>query len=136
LARTPEKLVAAVRSLIAPGSATLAEMRANIQRLSYPRASFNIAKLVLSYVPSAGATSVWASVPRSQRGRLSRAFSRRRHSALRGARRLTHRAAPSGGVRPRRGLGLPTLNGARALLQRGVLLGAAQSRRAGSDSWR
>lgn len=149
LARSPEKLVAAVRTLLDPTSSTLAEMRANIQRLSHPRASFDIAKLILSYVPPVGATSAWASVPRIQRSRLSRALSRRRHSALRGAQQLARRSVGSarhfqpisltlpplrvGGSRHRRGFGLPTLDGARALLQRGTLLGTTTSRRAGND---
>lgn len=156
LADTPQKLNAAVRALLdsesaAPGSVTLEEMRANIQRLSHPRASFDIGKLILSYVPAPSATSVWASVPRTQRGRLSRALSRRRHSALRGARSLARRSVGSarrlppisltlpqlhsGRARHRRGLGLPTLDGARALLQRGTLLGTTSSRRIGDD-WR
>ena len=150
LASTPEKLAAAVRSLIEPGSAALEEMRANIQRLSHPRASFDIAKLILSYVPPVGATSAWASVPRSQRSRLSRALSRRRHSALRGAQRFARRSVGSarrvqpmalslplrrGGTHSRRGLGLPTLDGARALLQRGTALGVSASRHTSDDQW-
>lgn len=151
-ASAPEKLVATVRSLLQPGSATLDEMRANIQRLSHPRASFEIARLILSYVPPVGAVSTWDGVPRTQRGSLSRALSRRRHSALRGARRLARRSVGSarriqpitlslpqlrrGGAHPRRGLGLPTLSGARALLQRGTLLGVTQSRHSSDDRWR
>lgn len=152
LAETPEELVAAVRSLLKPGAALLEEMRANIARLSHPRASFDIAKLILSYVPSAGATSAWANVARSQRSRLSRAISRRRHSALLGAQRLARRSVGGarrvrpialnlsplrrGGAHPRRALGLPSLDGARALLQRGTLLGVTQSRRTDEDEWR
>jgi 1,2-diacylglycerol 3-beta-galactosyltransferase len=153
LARTPEKLTAAVRSMLVPGSDMLAEMRANIQRLRYPRASFDIAKLILSYVPTATATSVWANVPRSQRGRLSRAISRRRHSAMRGARQLARRSvggarrlqptalpAPHlrrGSAHPRRVLGrLPTLDGARALLQRGTQLGVTPAPRSRNETWR
>lgn len=152
LAGTPEKLVAAVRSLITPGSATLDEMRANIQRLSYPHASSNIAKLILSYVPPAGAASAWASLPLSQRGRFSRALSRRRHAALRSARRFARRSVGSArqlppialplprlrgsGAHPHRALGLPSLGGARALLQRGTLLGVSPSRHTSDDEWR
>ncbi len=145
LARTPEKLAAAVRALITPGAASLEEMRANVQRLSHPRASLTIARLILSYVPAAGASSVWAKAPRSQRGRISRALSRRRHAALRSARGLARRGAPialtlprlrRSGAHPRRALGLPTLDGARALLQRGVQMSSASMRRVSDDDWR
>ncbi|HEX8982134.1 MAG TPA: glycosyltransferase [Ktedonobacterales bacterium] len=145
LAQTPEKLAAAVRTLLEPGSETLAEMRDNVRRLSRPRASFDIAKLILSYVPTPNASSAWESVPRSERSRLSRAISRRRHSAMRGARSMARRSVGSarrvrpisltlprfhsGAAHPRRVLGLPTLNSARALLQRGTLLGVTSSRR-------
>jgi len=138
---------AAVRTLLTPGSATLMEMRTNIQRLSYPRASFDIARLVLSYVPPAGAASAWASVPRSRRGRLSRALSHR-NSALRRARRVVNNArrnAPTmlplpqlrrGSGQFRRGLGLPTLGDARALLQRRPTHDVAPSRHPGAGNWR
>jgi len=145
LAQTPEKLSAAVRTLLEPGSETLEEMRSNVRRLSRPRASFDIAKLILSYVPTVNASSVWESVPRSERSRLSRAISRRRHAAMRGARSMARRSVGSarrvrpisltlprlrgGSAHPRRVLGLPTLNSARALLQRGTLLGVTSSRR-------
>lgn len=141
-ARTPEKLVATVHTLLAPDSDMLKEMRENIARLSHPRASFDIAKLVLSYVPTPNATTAWANVPRMQRGRLSRAMSRRRHSTLRDVRASTRRSVGSArrlppisltlprlrhsSMHPRRVLGLgrlPTLDGARALLQRGTSLG-------------
>jgi 1,2-diacylglycerol 3-beta-galactosyltransferase len=145
LARRPEKLAAAVRTLLTPGSATLAEMRANIQRLSYPRASFDIARLVLSYVPPAGAASAWANVPRLRRSRLSRALGHR-NSALRRARRVVNnarRSAPAMLPLPqlrrgqlRRGLGLPTLGDARALLQRRPTHDVAPSRHPGAGNWR
>lgn len=147
MARTPEKLVAAIRTLLTPGSVTLAEMRANIQRLSYPHASADIAKLVLNYLPAATSVSAWAGVPRVRRGRLSRALSRRT-TALRRARRAVSsaRGAPQHialalphlrGGRPhlRRPLALPRLSAARALLQRSALEGAASSSRSDADSW-
>jgi len=151
MAETPEKLAASVRALLQPGSPMLEEMRENIRKLSHPRASFDIAKLILSYVPPASATSAWAKVPRAQRSRLSRAISRRRHSALRGAQHLARRSVGSArrvqpigltlprlrrsGAHPRRALGLPSLDGARALLQRGTLLGVTASRHTGEDEW-
>ena len=151
LAESPEKLVASVRLLLDGASPTLAEMRANVQRLSHPRASFDIARLILSYVPAAGAQSAWASAPRAQRARVSRAISRRRHSARRGVRRAPRR--PTGSARrlppislafpqlrrnytrPIRGLALPSLDSARALLRRGAPLGRAPLRRPRDNRW-
>lgn len=151
-AESPEKLTAAVRLLLDPTSPTLEEMRANVRRLSHPGASFDIARLILSYVPAVGAPSAWASAPRAQRARVSRAISRRRHSAQGAARQKIRR--PAGTVRrlppltlafpqirrnhahPRRGLGLPTLDSARALLRRGAPLGLTPPRRSRIDPWR
>lgn len=151
LAESPEELVAAVRLLLDPSSPTLEEMRANVRRLSHPRASFEIAKLILSYVPPAGAQTAWSNVPRAQRSRLSRAISRRRHSTLRGARQLSRRTAGSARrlppialafpqlrrdhAHPRRGLPLPSLDGARALLRRSAQLDAIPLRRSGENDW-
>lgn len=133
-ADTREKLVASVRKLLDPNDPQLAEMRANVRALSRPRASFDIARLILSYLPAAGAPSVWDSVPRSRRARISSAINRRRRWALRRARRLagasvgqarrigalTPLSATLGSLRdgrlPRR-IALPGLGGARALLR-------------------
>ncbi|HEY8324350.1 MAG TPA: glycosyltransferase [Ktedonobacterales bacterium] len=149
MARTPEKLVAAIRTLLTPGSVTLAEMRANIQRLSYPHASADIAKLVLNYLPAVNSASAWAGVPRVRRGRLSRALSRRT-TALRRARRAVSSARHSTpialtlpqlrGGRPRlrrlrRPLALPRLSAARALLQRSALEDAASASSADGERW-
>jgi len=139
LAETPAQVASAVRSLLAPGTssaddrATLEAMRANIARLSHPRASFEIARLILSYVPAVGATSAWAGVQRTQRSRLARALGRRR-TAVRGASRLARLRTSR--AWSRRGLALPTLDGARSLLQRGALLGATPTRRGPDDQWR
>ncbi|HZC04304.1 MAG TPA: glycosyltransferase [Ktedonobacterales bacterium] len=151
LAQTPAKLVASAQVLLTPGSTALEEMRANSQRLSHPRASFDIAKLALSYVPTVGATSAWAGIPRVQSGRLSRALGRR-SPALQHARRavrIARRTRPITISLPRlrrdsalvrRGLGLPTLEEARALLQRGPTQSVGVSRRIGNvgaeDHWR
>lgn len=142
-ANTPEKLVATVQKLLDPTDPQLAEMRANVRRLSKPGASFDIARLILSYVPVAGAPSAWEAVSRMQRGRLSSALSRRRRWAMRRASRFASRSvgrarrisalsplpplsATIGGWRrssahPQRRLGLPSLDGARALLMRGAV---------------
>lgn len=138
-ADTPEKLVASVRKLLDPNDPQLAEMRANVRALSKPRASFDIARLILSYIPPAGAPSVWEHVPRSRRGRFSSALHRRRRWAMRRARRLANSSVGQArryvalsplsplsqtlgswrrGQSPQRRLGLPSLDGARALLLR------------------
>ena len=140
-ADTPEKLVASARQLLDPTNPQLAEMRANVQALSRPRASFDIARLILSYVPPAGAPSIWANVPRSRRAQLTSALNRRRRWALRRARRIANIPVSQArritaltplserlgswrrsGAHPQRRLGLPTLNGARALLMRGAVV--------------
>ncbi len=133
LVETPDQMAAAVRSLLTPGSPALEEMRANIARLSHPRASFDIARLILTYVPAVGAASAWAGIQRPRRGRIERALGRR-GSAVRSASRLARLRTSR--AWSRRGLALPTLDGARALLQRGALLGTATARRGADDEWR
>ena len=139
-ANTPEKLVATVVKLLDPTDPQLAEMRANVRRLSRPRASFDIARLILSYLPPASAPSAWEKIPRLRRGGLSGALNRRRRWALRRAglfasrsvghaRRISALSPLSqrlgswrrSGAHPQRRLGLPSLDGARALLTRGAL---------------
>lgn len=139
-ADTPEKLVAFARQLLDPSDPQLAEMRANVLALSKPRASFDIARLILSYVPPAGAPSIWDSIPRSRRARITSALNRRRRWAVRRARRIANTSASQArrisaltplsqrlvtwrrsGAHPQRRLGLPSLNGARALLMRGAV---------------
>jgi 1,2-diacylglycerol 3-beta-galactosyltransferase len=139
-ADSTEKLVASVQKLLDPNDPELAEMRANIQSMSKPRASFDIARLILSYLPPASAPSAWEHVPRARRGRLVSVLNRRRRWALRNARRLADNSvgrarrisvlAPlsqtlgswrRSGAHPQRRLGLPSLNGARALLLRGAV---------------
>jgi 1,2-diacylglycerol 3-beta-galactosyltransferase len=51
LAETSLELVTALRRLLAPDAAELRQMQANVARLSRPHASFDIARLILSYVP-------------------------------------------------------------------------------------
>ncbi|HEX9039164.1 MAG TPA: glycosyltransferase [Ktedonobacterales bacterium] len=142
-ADSTEKLVASVRQLLDPNDPRLLEMRANVQRLSKPRASFDIGRLILSYVPPAGAPSIWETIPRARRGRITTALDRRRRWAVRRARRFANTSVGRAqriraltplspfsqtlvtwrrsSAHPQRRLGLPTLNGARALLLRGAV---------------
>ena len=139
-ADSAEKLVVSARKLLDPDDPQLAEMRANVQALSKPRASFDIARLILNYVPTAGATPVWDAIPPSRRARISSALGRRRRWAIRRARRIATTSVGQArrisaltplserlvgwrrsGAHPQRRLGLPSLNGARALLARGAV---------------
>ncbi len=152
LATTPERIVSAVHALLDPANPQLARMRENVLRLSRPRASFDIARLILSYVPPTGAPSIWEGVRRPTRGRLTRALLSRRRWAIRSTRRLM-RGRGSGvrdarllriripGWARRRGSAHPTpgirsLSGARALLLRGTSFGKVQLWRSGSDRGR
>lgn len=138
-AETTEKLVATVRQLLDPRDPRLEEMRANVRAHSRPRASFDIARLILSHLPPVGAPSAWESVPRSRRARFSSAFNRRRRWAIRRAgaiagagvgraRLLAGRTALApltrtlgslrAGGRVQRRIALPGLDGARALVVR------------------
>jgi 1,2-diacylglycerol 3-beta-galactosyltransferase len=51
LAETPAQLVTALQRLLQPDAPELQQMRTNIARLSRPQASFDIARLILSYLP-------------------------------------------------------------------------------------
>lgn len=63
------EMINALRRLIKPGSQVLSRQLANARHVSRPRASFDIANCILSYMPVAGASGVWegTSVPRSRR---------------------------------------------------------------------
>ncbi len=152
LATTPERIVAALHSLLDPANPQLAEMRENVRRLSKPRASFDIARLILSYVPPAGAPSLWENARRPTRGRLTRALLNRRRWAVRSTRRLM-RGRGSGAREARllriripgwgrthgqtpRAPGVRSLAGARALLLRGTSFGKVQLWRPGGDRGR
>jgi 1,2-diacylglycerol 3-beta-galactosyltransferase len=54
LADTPQKLVAALEDLLAPGSRSLARMAANARRLAKPDAALEIAELILAISGEAG----------------------------------------------------------------------------------
>ncbi|HUY76640.1 MAG TPA: glycosyltransferase [Ktedonobacterales bacterium] len=152
LATTPNRIVTALRSLLDPTNPQLAQMRDNVRRLSKPRASFDIARLILSYVPPAGAPSLWESARRPTRGRLTRALLSRRRWAIRSTRRLM-RGRGSGARearllriripgwgrthgQARRAPGVRSLAGARALLLRGTSFGKVQLWRPGRDRGR
>jgi 1,2-diacylglycerol 3-beta-galactosyltransferase len=59
LARTPAEVVAAVGDLAASTPAELAAIHAHARSLSHPRAAFDIASLILSYVPAPRTMSAW-----------------------------------------------------------------------------
>ena len=64
LARTPEAIVDAVQRIVALSPAEREEMSARARALSKPEASFDIAQLILSYVPTARSISAWNQTPR------------------------------------------------------------------------
>ncbi len=129
LTETPEKLVEALWEVLQPNAPALAAMRAQVARLSYPRASSDIASLILQQLPPDDSASVW------------------NHSALAAARRamrLRHRPVRARLGRNIRRLGrlsrLKQLDQLRYLLRRGTHLGNIQLRRSGSyrrrhDAW-
>ncbi|HEV7129618.1 MAG TPA: glycosyltransferase [Ktedonobacterales bacterium] len=149
VARTPSAVLDALRELLTPCSPRLALLRANVGRMSRPEASFDIARLILKYLPPIGSPSAWARAQRSaaarryrpRPGHLSRqprqglhtlnaAFtaSRGRRRTLQGGRLLAVLRARTGD-RSRRIARLTDIIGARALLLRSTSLGKGQLRR-------
>lgn len=59
LAMDPTTLVDALRRLIKPGSPELQRRLKNVERLSRPNASFDIANRILSFLPQRNKESVW-----------------------------------------------------------------------------
>lgn len=59
LAYDSVELVDALRRLLKPGSELLCEQLANAKRISRPRASFDIAQTILSFLPAADAPGIW-----------------------------------------------------------------------------
>ena len=53
------ELIDALRRLLKPGSQLLCEQLANAKRISRPRASFDIAQTILSFLPAADAPGIW-----------------------------------------------------------------------------
>jgi 1,2-diacylglycerol 3-beta-galactosyltransferase len=156
LARTPDAVVDALRELLTPGSPRLEQARQNVRAMSRPQASFDIARLILKYLPPPSSSSVWAHIARSRGARryrlrgYSRAPGRRRilvrrvpiarvgrplrrgaTAPLRAGRTLLRGISQGNGGRARRLTGLTDLRGARALLLKGTQLGKVQLRRAG-----
>jgi 1,2-diacylglycerol 3-beta-galactosyltransferase len=86
LALTSGALVNELRRLIKPGSPELRQRLANARKLSKPRASFDIAKCILGYLPSCDEESIWHSPlwlhrQRMMSGRLRSAIRIRRFHA-------------------------------------------------------
>ena len=61
LALNAPTLIDNLRRLIRPGSPELKQQQENAKRISRPRASFDIAQCILSYLPSSDNPSVWQS---------------------------------------------------------------------------
>lgn len=59
LAPDPASMIKMLSQLIAPGSDLLDRQLANAQRISRPRASFDIANYILSYMPAVGEPGMW-----------------------------------------------------------------------------
>jgi 1,2-diacylglycerol 3-beta-galactosyltransferase len=59
LARTPTEMIDALRRLIKPGSPLLEEQLSRACQLSRPRASFEIARHILSYLPAPDEPGIW-----------------------------------------------------------------------------
>jgi 1,2-diacylglycerol 3-beta-galactosyltransferase len=53
------ELINTLRRLIEPGSQLLCQQQENARRISRPRASFDIANCILSFLPPAGASGAW-----------------------------------------------------------------------------
>ncbi len=89
LATTPTEIVAAVQRLAQRESAELRTMREHALQLSNPRASFEIAQMILRYLPSPRAISPWSQPPQRFIRRVT--FTRRRRASgrpMRPTRRL------------------------------------------------
>ncbi|MGH2509091.1 MAG: glycosyltransferase, partial [Ktedonobacteraceae bacterium] len=59
MASNPASIVHVLRRLITPGSDMLKKQLENAQRISRPRASFDIVKHILAYMPAPGEPGVW-----------------------------------------------------------------------------
>ena len=87
VATTPEALTRALRTLLDPANPRLAALRANIRRLRQPGASFDIARLIFSYLPDRAAPpAVWDTRRRVSHGRVRRVIVRSRRALPRIAR--------------------------------------------------
>jgi 1,2-diacylglycerol 3-beta-galactosyltransferase len=80
LAMDPPTLIDTLRRLTKPGSPELRRQLANAKRLSRPGASFDIARCILSYLPTPDAQTVWQTAWGRRRQRM---MSGRLRSAIR-----------------------------------------------------
>lgn len=147
LARTPASVVSALRELLQADSPRLAELRANIRRVSQPDASFAIAELIFRRLPPPGAPSAWPRTRRKRSSQLGHRGLRPLPLRLRGVpipvsrlalitRPLRGSAVGRSRLRPLHARGrqvprLADLAGARSLLLRGSQLGKLQLWRPG-----
>jgi len=70
LARNPGELIDTLRRLVKPGSPLLQQQLENARRISRPYASFDIAKSILSFLPSAGNPGIWQTEYLQRRRRI------------------------------------------------------------------
>lgn len=91
LATTPDALTGVLRELLDPESPRLAAMRENVRRVRQPEASFEIARLILSYLPARTVPSVWDTRRQAPRGRMRHALLRSRRAMPRFARMRARR---------------------------------------------
>jgi 1,2-diacylglycerol 3-beta-galactosyltransferase len=61
IAHNSIELVDAIRRLVKPGSEVMSQQLENAKRISRPRASFEIADFILTYLPPAGDPDIWQS---------------------------------------------------------------------------
>ena len=114
LARTPEAIVEALQGYVTSDPTAYAALRDNARQLSKPRASFEIANLILGYVPSTRSISVWDRVaPRAHHRRRSVRRTRQRYP------RPKRPVAPSSGMEQLRRLPLLIRRRQRRLSLRG-----------------
>jgi 1,2-diacylglycerol 3-beta-galactosyltransferase len=62
MAKEPQEIVNALRRLLKPGSQLWEQQLENTKRVSRPRAAFDIARQILSFVSPAGEPSIWQRV--------------------------------------------------------------------------
>jgi len=101
LAYDSVELIDTLRRLLKPGSQLRRQQVENAKRISRPRASFDIANYILSFLPPAGAPGVWQSTQGlRQRRKLSRLPRtggpvRKIRPGLQGLRRASARVSPN-----------------------------------------
>ena len=95
LARTPEAVVEGVKNIMALSPEAFTALRQRARQLGNPSASFEIAQLILSHVPSSRSISVWNQMPRTPAlyPRVRRPHRRRNRYGMRRTGRATPRRA-------------------------------------------